>query len=100
MAPFTIKTEPDAHQDIQEGINWYNKQQPGLGRKFHSEVKAYIKKLKINPFFQVRYDDVHCLPINKYPYMIHFTINETDKIVTVRAVFNTHKDPEIWRERK
>ena len=36
---FTIKTEPEAHQDIQEGINWYNKQQSGLGRKFHTQVK-------------------------------------------------------------
>lgn len=40
---FKIKTEPEAHLDIQEGIDWYNKQQSGLGRKFHSEVKAYFK---------------------------------------------------------
>ncbi len=96
---YKIKTEPEAHEDIQEGIDWYNKQLPGLGRKFHSEVKAYIKKLKINPFFQVRYDDVRCLPIIKYPYMIHFTINEEEKIVTIKAIFNTSKDPQNWKDR-
>ncbi|MEQ6120503.1 type II toxin-antitoxin system RelE/ParE family toxin [Reichenbachiella sp. MALMAid0571] len=96
---YKIKAEPEAHDDIQEGIDWYNEQKPGLGRKFHAEVKTYFKKLKTNPFFQVRYDDVHCLPIKKYPYMIHFTIDEENKIVTVKAVFNTSKDPKKWKKR-
>ncbi len=39
---FKIKIEPEAHQDIQQGIDWYNEQQSGLGRKFHAEVKASI----------------------------------------------------------
>jgi len=26
---FKIKAEPEAHGDIQDGIDWYNKQQPG-----------------------------------------------------------------------
>jgi len=97
---FKIKTEPEAYDDIQDGIDWYNNQNPGLGRKFHSEVKAHIKKLKTNPFFQVRYDDVHCLPLKKFPHMIHFTINETDKIVTIKAVFGTKEDPQKWTKRK
>jgi len=50
-------------QDIQHGINWYNEQQPGLGRTFHAAVKHHLEKLRINPFYQVRYDDIHCLPL-------------------------------------
>jgi toxin ParE1/3/4 len=96
---FKIKTEPEAHQDIQEGIDWYNKQQPGLGRKFHAAVKASFKSLKTNPFFQARYDNVRCLPLKTYPYMIHFTLNEEDKIIVVRAVFDTSRDPELWTKR-
>ncbi len=53
---FKIKIEPEAYQDIQEGIDWYNRQQPGLGRKFHAELKTSFKKLKTNPFFSFRYD--------------------------------------------
>jgi hypothetical protein len=51
---FKIKIEPEALDDIQQGIDWYNKQQAGLGRKFHAQVKDCFKKLKTNPFFQVR----------------------------------------------
>ena len=97
---FKIKIEPEVQQDIQEGIDWYNEQQPGLGRKFHAEVKASFKSLKINPFFQVRYNQVRCLPLKKYPYMVHFTVDEKNKTVIIRAIFNTSKDPKTWKRRK
>jgi toxin ParE1/3/4 len=99
MALFIIKIEPAAYQDIQDGIDWYNEQQAGLGRKFLAEVKASFKQLQTNPFFQVRYDDVRCLPIKRYPFMIHFTVDEAQKQVVVRAVFNTSLDPKAWTRR-
>ena len=97
--PFTIKVEPEALEDIQVGIDWYNENQAGLGRKFLAEVKACFKLLKINPFYQIRYDDVRCLPLKKYPFMVHFTVHEADKLVIIRAVFNTHLDPGNWKSR-
>lgn len=97
---FTIRIEPEAKIDIQEGIDWYNKHEVGLGRKFHAAIKAHFEKLHTNPFFQVRYDDVRCLPLKKFPYMIHFTINEEKQIVVVHAVFNTSRNPKIWKDRK
>lgn len=97
---YKIKIEASALDDIQEGIDWYNEQQSGLGRKFLSDVKASFNALKTNPFFQVRYDEVRCLPLKKYPYMIHFTIDQANKLVVVRAVFNTYLNPDTWTKRK
>lgn len=97
---YSVVIEPVALQDIQQGIDFYDEQQIGLGEKFEVAVNKHLTALEKNPFFQVRYDNVHCLPVKKYPYMIHFTINETDKIVAVRAVFHTSLDPEKWTERE
>ncbi len=97
---FTIRIEPEAGEDIQEGIDWYNEQQTGLGKEFHIAVKARFKKLQTNPFYQVRYENVRCLPLKKYPYMIHFTIHEERKMVVVHAVLNTSRDPKSWKVRK
>ena len=97
---FTIKIEPEALEDIQESIDWYNEQQPGLGHEFHSDVKATFKKIKSNPYFQVRYDNVRCIPMKKYPFMVHFTVDDKNKTVVVRAIFNSSRDPDIWEERK
>ncbi len=97
---FIIKIEPEVQLDIQEGIDWYNEKEAGLGRIFHTVVKAHLKKLTTSPFFQIRYDKTRCLPLKKFPYMIHFTIDEKNQKVIVHAVFNTAKDPKIWKDRK
>ncbi|MEX0845329.1 MAG: hypothetical protein WD022_08600 [Balneolaceae bacterium] len=96
---FTTVLDPRAMQDIQLAIDYYEEQQPGLGEQFEDILNEYLRKLEQNPFFQIRYDDIHCLPLQKYPYMIHFTINEQEQLITVRAVFNTFRNPNIWKER-
>ncbi|MCV9387753.1 type II toxin-antitoxin system RelE/ParE family toxin [Reichenbachiella ulvae] len=97
---FKIRLEPEAYEDIQESIEWYNEQKSGLGRKFHAQVKNSFNVLKTQPSFQIRYDNVHCLPVKKYPYMIHFTVDKSNKIVTVHAVLHTRRDPKTWKGRK
>ncbi len=97
--PYDIFIEPLALQDIQKAIDYYDEQQIGLGDAFEEILDNHFTSIEINPFFQIRYDDVHCLPVKKYPYMIHYTINEADKIVTIKAVFNTSKDPQNWKNR-
>jgi len=96
---FEVNLEPDAFDDIQEAISHYDSILPGLGTKFETELNAKIVILELNPFFQIRYDKVHCLPLNRFPYMIHFTIDEFSKTVSVRAVFPTAADPNRWEER-
>ena len=36
--------------DLEEGINWYDFQQEGLGNRFLIEANAFIEKLKSNPY--------------------------------------------------
>ena len=99
MKAYTIKIEPEAYQDIQEAIDWYNHQQPGLGGRFQMEIKATFNKLKRHPFFQIRYDNVHCFLLKRFPYMVHYTIDEENSNIIVRAVFCTSNDPKIWKRR-
>lgn len=96
---FTIKIEPEAFQDIQEAITWYNQKQPKLGLKFFEVIKKCFKKLEINPFYQIRYDDVRCLPLQTFPFMVHYTCNEKNKLVVIRGVFNTSQNPKEWESR-
>ena len=96
---YTIIIEPIALKDIQKAIDYYDEQLIGLGAKFEAALNQHLISLEKNPFFQLRYDQVHCLPVKKYSYMIHFTINEIDKTLTVRAVFHTSQDPNKWKKR-
>ncbi len=96
---FEVILDPRAIKDIQNIIDYYDDRQFGLGYKFESELNNQLSELYTNPFFQIRYNNVHCLPLNRFPYMIHFTIDEKKKIVTVRGVFHTSRSTDIWRDR-
>ena len=96
---FKILFDPDSKRDIQAVILWYNERKKGLGKDFYTFLRIEIERLRQNPYFQVRYDNVRCLPLRKYPFMIHFTIDQTNSIVIVRAVLNTSMSPEKWKDR-
>lgn len=90
---YKIYLEPEAKDEIQNGIYWYNKQQAGLGRKFHAEVKKYFEIIKSAPFSQIRYENVRCLPMKVFPFVIYFTVNRNNKTIIVHAVFHTSQNP-------
>jgi len=89
-----------AKEDIHQAAQWYNKAKTGLGKQFTLRVRQQISELKKNPFTcQVRYRDVHTAIVRQFPFMIHYTIEQDNKIIEVIAVLNTHRDPKIWIER-
>jgi plasmid stabilization system protein ParE len=101
MANYKIRVEPDALQDIQESTDWYNEQVKGLGSRFQKQVKTQINPLKKNPLgYAVRYAKVRCMLKKKFPFLVHFIIDEELKVVEVFAVYHTSRDPKIWLERK
>ncbi len=86
-----------AHDEIQQGIDYYNGQAKGLGKKFHAAVKETIAYLRQAPFRQIRYDNVRCLLVKKYPYMLHFTVDEKEPLIILHAVIHTSLNPdESW----
>jgi len=100
MKSFKILFEPESIEDLQDAIAWYNKQKKGLGSNFYKFLREEIERLRLNPFFQIRYDNVRCLPLRKYPFMIHFTVDEEKKVVIIRAIFNTSIDSKKWKGRE
>ncbi len=93
---YSLLIDPAAIRDIQGAIDYYDDQRPGLGRRFENELHEHLLRIEKNPFFNLRYQSVRCVPLNKFPYMIHFTLNEQAKTVCVRAVFHTSIDPKKW----
>jgi toxin ParE1/3/4 len=89
--PYNVILDTLALEDLQEAIDYYDQQKVGLGKKFDDHFDKLVSTLEINPFFQVRYDTVRCLPMKSFPYMIHYTINQTSQTVNVFAVINTSK---------
>ena len=41
----------------------------------------------------IRYKNVRCKPIKRFPYLITYTIDETTKSIAILRVFNTYQEP-------
>lgn len=97
---FKIRYNPEVYNDIRNAVNWYNQQQPGLGRRFSISIKQHLNFLKNSgSLFVVRYDDIHCMPIRKFPYMVHYRVDEVHNTIKIEAIFNTNRNPQGWKER-
>ncbi len=96
---FSIFIDPEAIKDIQQAIDYYEEQEIGLGKRFEESLNKHLLVLEKHPFFNIRYDNVRCLPMKKFPFMLHFTVDESLKSVILRAVFHTSINPEKWSKR-
>lgn len=100
MRKYKVKIEPEALVDIQEISDWYNEQQTGLGKRFQNTTVKQINSLNKNPqVYAVRYKEIRCAVIKKFPYMVHYYIDDNNSTVEVLAVISTSRNPKIWTEK-
>lgn len=94
---YIIKIDEDTLKDLGKIVIWYNNQVQDLGLRFHKQVKSQINSLKNQPYIcAIRYKDVRCMLVKKFPFMIHYRINEESYLVEIFAIFHTSRNPEIW----
>lgn len=93
---FSLELYKRALADIQEAIDYYENQQPGLGDKFLKSIEKGLQSIHVNPYFQKRYDQVRCLPLHKFPFMIHYLIDEPSKTAYIMAIIHCSADPQKW----
>jgi plasmid stabilization system protein ParE len=100
MNKYKVNIDPEALKDIQQITNWYNDAQTTYGKKFQITAIKQIDSLSKNPqVYAIRYKEIRCMLIKKFPYMVHFYINEENGIVEVLAVISTHRNPKVWEEK-
>jgi len=87
---------------MRNAADYYNEQQKGLGKRFKTQLKKELDKLKQNPFSRsLRYDDVRFAVPEVFPYAAHYTIDEEAHVIIIQAVLAFPQDPEVnWKKRK
>ncbi len=96
---FKVIYADEVYNDIQNAVDFYNSRKKGLGARFFRTVKIQITKIRSNSYgFQVRYHDVHCAPLNTFPYTIHYRVVTETSIIMIIAIFCDFQNPEIWED--
>jgi len=94
---FEINILLRADLEVDEIAEYYESLSNGLGTKFFNEYQDYVETLYTFPFFEEKYNIIRTLPLKKFPYTIHFTVDEVNKMVTVYAVTSNYQDPNTTR---
>lgn len=97
---FNVIVNDEVAGEIQEAVDYYKEKQKTLGTRFYNITKKALKSLEKDALlYQVKYKNIRCLKVNKFPYLIHYRINEKSNTVHVYALICTHKNPDInWVE--
>ncbi|WP_298116432.1 hypothetical protein [Flavobacterium sp.] len=94
MANYTITADPKVKNDLIDARDFLNSRRKGFGKKFIQEYRTTLKHLQKTPNFQVRYNDVHCLPMKTFKYMVHFKVDQENKTIHIYAVLSTYLNPD------
>jgi hypothetical protein len=77
MKRYKIVTDKEAKQDIVEIIAYYCKIQLTLGQRFKTSVRKALLALQTSPVHQIRYRDIHCLPLEVLPSIGSISLHDT-----------------------
>ncbi len=88
----------EAILDIEDAAIWYDLQQKGFGETFETFLDSALTDLSKSPLsFQMKYKSVRIFYLDKFPYGIHYLLN--DNLIQVIAVFHTARNPNSWHDR-
>jgi hypothetical protein len=97
VSSWSVQFSPEAVDELQQAIAYYDAQKEGLGREFMSLFEIQIQQLILNPFTRsIRYLNVRLALIDRFPYAIHYVIKEDLKTIIVQTVLSTFKNPATY----
>jgi len=94
----SIGFKPMALREFDKAISRYERDKPGLGGRFATEVNSLLERVKANPeqFPQIA-SPVRKARVIDFPYSIYF-VDSRQKIIVV-AVHHGSRDPEKLKRR-
>ena len=95
--PYVVKLSPSAIEDLKEAYNWHESRlSEGLGHRFLKQVDKSMLELSIVPSKgSIRYANIRCTMVNKFPYLIHYEINDKTNSIIIYRIFCTFRKP-LW----
>jgi hypothetical protein len=97
---YRLKVDPYARIELEDHIEWYNMKQAGLGNRLFNNIKEAFSRIEQNPFgYALRYKNTRAIPLKKFPFTIHYVIDEENKTIGILSFFKTHQNPEKWKRR-
>lgn len=97
--PISLILTEKAQEDLDDAYQWYEEQEPGLGKEFIRCIDVKIAEIKRYPLHHqvVQNEQVRRALTNRFPFSIYF-VNE-EALITIFAILHQRKSPEFWKSR-
>lgn len=69
---YKIVLSQKAEMEIDDALQYYNQFSKSAAKSFKKQLSNAYKKIRLNPFFEKKYNNVRFLPFPKYPYIVLF----------------------------
>jgi mRNA-degrading endonuclease RelE of RelBE toxin-antitoxin system len=74
---FELVIKPIVFLDVEDAINYYEKQSKGLGKRFYDSFLTTLQNIQFHPHhYTIVYNSVRRCMVAKFPYKIFYTIQE------------------------
>ncbi|MEX2347763.1 MAG: type II toxin-antitoxin system RelE/ParE family toxin [Balneolaceae bacterium] len=95
----TLILTPQAEKDFEDAHDWYESQDPGLGKEFVRCVDVKMASVLRAPHqHQIVYKNtVRRALVNRFPFSIYFV--EQKDAISVFAILHQHRNPKAWKSR-
>lgn len=95
----TFSFHPEAGEEFQAAVAYYEERQPGLGLDLALEVHSAIDRILAYPraWPPVEGEIRRCL-VRRFPYGILYTAEPS--MIWILAVMHLHRDPDYWKHRQ
>jgi hypothetical protein len=94
-----IEFHPDAAQEANDAVDYYDGLRPGLGDDFRAELDAALARIQQNPqLYAVERGSIRVCPLHRFPYSVYY--EELADRIWVAAVGHQSRRPGYWARRK
>lgn len=94
----TFEFHPEAEVEFIEAVAYYERQVPGLGKRFQSEIRGSVDLLVSQPQIGASVDPyLRKFILTRFPFALYYSI--TADVLRVEAVAHHTRRPGYWKER-
>jgi len=91
----------EVQNDVNSAKRWYTEQQEGLDARFATAVKETLLNILKTPLiYAVRYKNVRIAHTKKFPYNIHFYLDETTETVVITGIVHNRRNDALYLDRQ
>ncbi len=70
---YIVRIEPDAQNDLEEAVIWYEEERKNLGKDFSEEVYLKIESIIQNPkLYQATFKNIRTAVLDQFPFSIFY----------------------------